>query len=361
MPSSIIKKPAVMAICGYKCLVTKGTILDDCGIELKAMPLPFEQLLANMQQAVRYQKFRVANGFNSLSLEDGLGRFHFQKFRAELAKMMRTFEAAYAVENIGILAEQVVAGAKRSVVNNPVFGAWLTNQIKNERMPERETILSEIHKHVVRSGKSRTGQNQKRKPAPPPSSSMSGCRIPVQAGQNITTKNNSHMPKHNLKSPPAKVEIPSHMIGPNDTKCFDTFEHAFSKTYLCGKAVVEQEQNKHPVLIRHVLPPKQGEITCPEIIEITNALGPAEISSWFSFYGQEEVKFFKGERGRTGLFLHFVTLEDPHGTDGRVAYVQFGSGDTATRYACKKALPKEASLIEQMNELAQRAKKSLPR
>jgi len=121
---------------------------------------------------------------------------------------------------------------------------------------------------------------------------------------------------------------------------------------------MQEEGNKHPALIRHVLPPKHGEIICPEIIKINNALGPAEISSWFSFYGQEEVKFFKGERGRTRSFLHFVTLEDPHGTDGRVAYVQFGSGDLAMRYACQKALPKEASLIHRMNELAQPAEKA---
>ena len=45
---------------------------------------------------------------------------------------------------------------------------------------------------------------------------------------------------------------------------------------------MEEEGNKHPALIRHVLLPKHGEITCPEIIKIKNALGPAKIVVWLT-------------------------------------------------------------------------------
>ena len=118
-------------------------------------------------------------------------------------------------------------------MNNPVFGVWLRNQKEKEAMPERKTILSKIHKHLVGSGNICTGQNHKRKPAQP-ASSVCGCQGPVDNEESIASENKSNLVKQNLANQPAKAEIPSHMIGPNDTKCFDLFEHAFSKTYLCG-------------------------------------------------------------------------------------------------------------------------------
>ena len=126
--------------------------------------------------------------------------------------------------------------------------------------------------------------------------------------------------------------------------------------YINGDPLEGKDESELPVVTRYELPYQEDkDKRKPEVLKVENAMGKQYINKFVAEYSRPDVLFHRGQRGRTGLYMCFVTNKDPRDSAGRVAYFQIGKGDSAMRYACQKALTLETDYLSRINSIAKAA------
>jgi hypothetical protein len=192
--SSAMNKPVVMAVAGYKCPSTRATILYRNGLDLKARPMTYDRLVANMQHAILHNKLRartnkVGNGFQRLSVEDGVASYRFAEFEVQVEAMIEKRKSADS--SSGDVSKEVLSDVKPEILCDPVFREWLKHVIEEEKCSERRAKFEMIQGIVstqplsegVRSScaKKRPRQEIRTEQSRSSQSSTRNCRFRMQS------------------------------------------------------------------------------------------------------------------------------------------------------------------------------------
>ena len=297
-----------LAIAGYNCKRTANTVLgtrgEHRGIELKSNPPTWEILEENMQSALLHHEIRTQKDvvilegsvLQTLKLEDGLARFKFAAFQVRENKALQLLQnSRQSNPDITIINDIL-----REKLRDPIFIEWLAHNMCDERKDEGH-LLSLLKKDVLSAHKSRNDM----------------CETTASNANTLSNVNQNE-------------------IQQNDNGTYNAILQHFQEKHL-NNALIPDEGSSRPIVTQFQLPAKISESFSPQIIGIENAMGRDYIDEIINLYSQTLVLFHRGVKGREASYLWFVTLEDPHGRNGRIAYFQIGIGPTAARYVCQKA------------------------
>ena len=351
-----IPRATALALAGYHCGATRKTLLgangEFPGTVLTTPPPPWRELVDRMKCAIMHNQIRTSlkkkdirrrvGGTSGITTEDALAWLVFGKYRREKEKILVRLRDISSTGQENSAANITVEEDMLS----PMFDGWYRRTCEGS---DTETKLQSIM--------------DRQREASLQNNPGGTCNGGGEAQSNSQTKDSTHPHQpggvgegsSHGQSTSSRTRD-DHLPGVDDG-CFRTIESFFNREHISGQPAAKKDENR-PRVVRHTLPRKGTEARAPEVISIENALGKECVERFTELHSRDDIKFHRGERGRDGSLLRFVTLEDPVDDEGRVANFQIGRGDKATRYECLKAEPLEAEYLNKVNKMLCAAEKA---
>ena len=134
-----------MAISGYKCTCTRGTILHQSGktegIDIKSKLKKWKELVANMMDALEHNEIRVElnqiiskkGGSIWLTVEDAVARFQFDQFRKITSDTMTSAVLIFDENKskVEVFSSVIQESSYKKEMTDPLYMAWLKRNTAN--------------------------------------------------------------------------------------------------------------------------------------------------------------------------------------------------------------------------------------